>query len=195
MDDRDLVLKARQGDVDAYAELVRRYSEIAFRTAYLITRDAAEAEDAAQEAFVKAYYALDRFRIEAPFRPWLLRIVANEARNRRTRTSRQASLRLRASDSSQGLGQILASPEAETLAAEQRRMLLDAIESLREDDRVVIIYRYFLELSEAEIAEVLGCARGTVKSRLSRALARLRQRLAPEAQPEPRGELRSSDDD
>ena len=88
MDDRDLVLKARQGDVDAYAELVRRYSGIAFRTAYLITRDAAEAEDAAQEAFVKAYYALDRFRIEAPLRPWLLRIVANEARNRRTRTSR-----------------------------------------------------------------------------------------------------------
>jgi RNA polymerase sigma-70 factor (ECF subfamily) len=195
VDDRDLVLKARQGDVDAYAELVRRYSEIAFRTAYLITRDTAEAEDAAQEAFVKAYYALDRFRIEAPFRPWLLRIVANEARNRRTRTSRQASLRLRASDSSQGLGQIRASPEAETLAAEQRQMLLDAIESLREEDRLVIIYRYFLELSEAEIAEVLGCARGTVKSRLSRALARLRQRLAPEAQPEPHGKLRSSDDD
>lgn len=160
MDDRDLVLKAGQGDVDAYAELARRYSEIAFRTAYLITRDASEAEDAAQEAFVKAYYALDRFRIEAPFRPWLLRIVANEARNRRMRTSRQVSLRLRASDSGQGLGQILASPEAETLAAEQRQMLLDAIESLLEADRFVIIYRYFLELSEAEIAEVLGCARG-----------------------------------
>jgi len=74
-------------------------------------------------------------------------------------------------------------------------MHLDAIESLREEDRLVIIYRYFLELSEAEIAEVLGCARGTVKSRLSRALARLRQRLAPEAQPEPHGKLRSSDDD
>lgn len=195
MDDRDLVLKARQGDVDAYAELVRRYSEIAFRTAYLITRDAAEAEDAAQEAFVKAYYALDRFRIEAPLRPWLLRIVANEARNRRTRMSRQASLRLRVTASSQGAGQLLPSPESAALGLEQRQLLLEAIESLREEDRLVIIYRYFLELSEAEIAEALGCARGTVKSRLSRALARLRQRLAPEAQPEPRGELRSSDDD
>ena len=195
MDDRDLVLKARQGDVDAYAELVRRYSEIAFRIAYLITRDTAEAEDAAQEAFVKAYYALDRFRVEAPFRPWLLRIVTNEARNRRTRMSRQASLRLRAAAGSQGAGQLLPSPESAALGLEQRQLLLEAIESLREEDRLVIIYRYFLELSEAEIAEVLGCARGTVKSRLSRALARLRQRLAPEAQPEPRGELRSSDDD
>ncbi len=195
MDDRDLLLKARQGDVDAYAELVRRYSEIAFQTAYLITRDAAEAEDAAQEAFVKAYYALDRFRTDAPLRPWLLRIVANQARNRRTRMSRQASLRLRVTVSSQETGSFLPSPEAAALGLEQRQLLLEALESLREEDRLVIIYRYFLELSEAEIAEALGCARGTVKSRLSRALARLRQRLAPEAQPKPRGELRSSDDD
>ena len=62
---------------------MRRYQEVAFRTAYLVTREAGEAEDAAQEAFVKAYYALARFRTDAPFRPWLLRIVANEARNRR----------------------------------------------------------------------------------------------------------------
>lgn len=195
MDDRDLVLKARQGDVDAYAELVRRYSEIAFRTAYLITRDAAEAEDAAQEAFVKAYYALDRFRTGAPFRPWLLRIVANEARNRRTRMSRQVSLRLRVAASNQEAGAIVPSPEAAALGLDQRQALLEALETLREEDRLVIIYRYFLELSEAEIAEALGCARGTVKSRLSRALARLRDRLAPEARPEPRSELRSSDDD
>lgn len=195
MEDRDLVLKARQGDVDAYAELVRRYSEIAFRTAYLITRDAVEAEDAAQEAFVKAYYALARFRPEAAFRPWLLRIVTNEARNRRTRMNRQASLRLRVTTSSQETGAFLPSPEAAALGLEQRQLLLDAIESLRDGDRLILIYRYFLELSEAEIADALGCARGTVKSRLSRALARLRQRLATEAQPEPRGELRSSDDD
>ncbi|MCM8747625.1 sigma-70 family RNA polymerase sigma factor [Thermomicrobiaceae bacterium CFH 74404] len=195
MDDRDLVLKARQGDVDAYAELVRRYSEIAFRTAYLITRDAPEAEDAAQEAFVKAYYALDRFRTGAPFRPWLLRIVANEARNRRMRMSRQVSLQLRVAASNQEAGTILPSPEAVALGRDQRQALLEALETLREEDRLVIIYRYFLELSEAEIAEALGCARGTVKSRLSRALGRLRDRLAPEARPEPRGELRSSDDD
>ena len=195
VDDRDLVLKARQGDVDAYAELVRRYSEIAFRTAYLITRDAAEAEDAAQEAFVKAYYALDRFRTGAPFRPWLLRIVANEARNRRMRMIRQVSLQLRVAASNQEAGTILPSPEAVALGLDQRQALLEALEALREEDRLVIIYRYFLELSEAEIAEALGCARGTVKSRLSRALGRLRDRLAPEARPEPRGELRSSDDD
>jgi RNA polymerase sigma-70 factor (ECF subfamily) len=194
VDDADLVTKARQGDIDAYAELVRRYSEIAFRTAYLITRDAAEAEDATQEAFVKAYSALHRFRIQAPFRPWLLRIVANEARNRRTRADRQARLRLRAA-APPGSGSNDASPEEIALAHERQRILLDALAGLRHEDRLVIVYRYFLQLSEAEIAEALGCPRGTVKSRLSRALARLRHRLSSERQLEPRGECGSTGHD
>ncbi len=134
---------------------------------------------------MKAYYALDRFRPEAAFRPWLLRIVANEARNRRTRSSRQASLQLRAAAHPSSPAS-LPSPEEVTLAHEQRQTLLDAIESLRDGDRLVLIYRYFLELSEAEMADALGCARGTVKSRLSRALDRLRHQLAREGQFEPR---------
>jgi RNA polymerase sigma-70 factor (ECF subfamily) len=82
VDDAGLIELAKDGDVRAYGELVERYREVAFRTAYLIARNAADAEDAAQEAFVKAYYALGRFRAGEPFRPWLLRIAANEARNR-----------------------------------------------------------------------------------------------------------------
>ena len=78
------------GDVGAYAHLVERYQASAVRLASLVTRDAAEAEDVAQEAFIKAFYALDRFRPGASFRPWLLRIVANEARNSRTATRRAA---------------------------------------------------------------------------------------------------------
>ena len=187
MDDTDLIVKARQGDIDAYAELVRRYSEIAFRTAYLITCDAAEAEDAAQEAFVKAFAALGRFRVQMPFRPWLLRIVANEARNRRTRVNRQVRLLLRAA-ALQRSNQHAASPEEKALEREQQQILLDAVAGLRDDERLVIAYRYFLGLSEAEIAEALGCARGTVKSRLSRALTRLRQRLSSDIPPKPRGE-------
>ena len=82
-DEGDLVLHASRGDDVAFEELVRRYQELAFRTAYLITGDASQAEDAAQTGFIKAYRALGRFRVGEPFRPWLLTIVANEARNQR----------------------------------------------------------------------------------------------------------------
>ncbi len=176
LEDAELVEQARQGDIGAYEALVRRYQELAFRTAYLVTSEAAEAEDAAQEAFVKAYYALGRFRTGAPFRPWLLRIVANQARNRRVASGRRAALALRAAED-RPLGDAAPSPEAAALADEQRATLLRALEDLREDDRLAIGYRYFFDLSESEMAEALGCARGTVKSRLSRALGRLRARF------------------
>jgi RNA polymerase sigma factor (sigma-70 family) len=136
----------------------------------------ADAEEVAQEAFVKAYYALPRFRAGAQFRPWLLRIVANEARNRRKASRRRegAALRLQASLPT---GQTAPSPEDEVLASERRAALLDALNTLRQEDRLAVAYRYFLGLSEEEMATVLGCARGTVKSRLSRSLGRLRSVL------------------
>jgi RNA polymerase sigma-70 factor (ECF subfamily) len=176
LEDQHLVERAARGDLGAYDDLVRQYQEIAFRTAYLITGDSAEAEDVAQEGFVKAYRALGRFRAGEPFRPWLLRIVANEARNRRKAASRRAGLALRAAEGRPS-GDAAPSPEAAALASEQRAMLLAALDRLRDDDRQAIAQRYFLELSEAEMAAALGVARGTVKSRLSRALGRLRQGL------------------
>ena len=81
--EHELVERARRGDANAFGELVREHEEIAFRTAVLITGSAAEAEEAAQEGFVKAYRGLRGFRAGEPLRPWLLTIVANEARNRR----------------------------------------------------------------------------------------------------------------
>jgi RNA polymerase sigma factor (sigma-70 family) len=173
-----LVERARRGDVRAYEELVRRYQDVAFRLAYTILGSAEEAEDAAQEGFVRAYHALDQFRPGSPLRPWLLTIVANAARTRRATAARRPTLPLHlqaaathpSDDSAQ-------SPEAVALIAEQRRELLGAVNALREVDQRVIAYRYFLDLSEAEMATVLGCASGTVKSRLSRALGRLRQQL------------------
>ena len=155
---------------------MRIHQAAAFRTAYLITGDASEAEDAAQEAFVKAYRALGRFQTGAPFRPWLLAVVANEAKNRRKAAVRRADLALRAGMESSG-GNAPSSPEATILAAERRAELLHALDGLREEDRLVIAFRYFLGLSEAETAETLGCARGTVKSRLSRAIGGLRKRM------------------
>jgi RNA polymerase sigma-70 factor (ECF subfamily) len=176
----ELVERARRGDHAAYAELVRRHEDVLFRTAYLLCGSAADAEDAAQEALVRAYTALGRFRPGSPFRPWLLAIVANEARNRRRSAGRRAALALRAQDAlavEAGRPGGDSAPEQEALAHERRSTLLAAVEGLREEDRLVIACRYLLDLGEAETAAVLGLPRGTVKSRLSRALDRLRERL------------------
>jgi RNA polymerase sigma-70 factor (ECF subfamily) len=177
LEEAELIEQAKRGDTEAYAEIVRRYQQLAFRTAFAVTGQAEDAEDAAQEAFVKAYRALPHFTSGLPLRPWLLRIVANEARNRRRSAGRASGLVVRVS---QDRPSVDAAPSAEAalLGSETRTSLLDAIGQLRDDDRRVIACRYFLDLSEAETAEVLDLPRGTVKSRLSRALARLRLALA-----------------
>jgi len=173
LDDTALVERARNGDVNAYETLVQHYQELAFRVAYQVTGDAADAEDAAQEAFVNAYYALGRFRPGAPFRPWLLQIVANEARNRRTAAHRRTTLAQRALVA-QTSGEAAPSPEKAAEADEFRATLVASLRRLRDDDRLILAYRLFFDLSEAEMAEALKCPKGTVKSRLSRALGRLR---------------------
>lgn len=167
----ELVALAQSGDSAAYQTLVEEHQTIAFRTAYLITGSAAEAEDAVQEGFVKAFYALGRFRPDAPFRPWVLRIVANEARNLRRSAGRRSSLELAMASEPEELAP---SPEQEAVSRERREALLRAMDGLTEAEREVIALRYFLDLSEAEMGEVMAVARGTVKSRLSRALRRLR---------------------
>ncbi len=152
---------------------------MAFRTAFLISGDASEAEDSTQEAFVKAYHSLKKFRPGAAFRPWLLTIVANEAKNRRKAAGRRVGLTIRsANENSQSVTS--PSPEATVVAAERRTELLRAVENLREEERLVVSCRYFLELSEKETAAVLDCAQGTVKSRLSRAVEKLREAMVKE---------------
>jgi RNA polymerase sigma-70 factor (ECF subfamily) len=195
----DLVRRARGGDTTAFGELVTMHQQAAFRVAYLVTGSAADAEDAAQEAFVRAYLALGRFRDGAPFRPWLLTIVGNEARNRVRARTRRATLPERArlafgggerrSTSSRDVeapsGALMAgvpSPEAVVLAGEAQADLRAAMERLDPDARRVVACRYLLGLSEAETAAVLGIPQGTAKSRLHRGLRRLRELLdAPDA--------------
>lgn len=172
-DESALVERAKQGDTRAYEELVLRNQRIAVRTAWVIL-GSAEAEDAAQEGFVKAYYALPRFRSGAPFRPWLLQIVANEARNRRKAVGRRTNLALKVTEQLRGRPAV-PSPEHDALDRERQEALLAAVNDLREEERLVVACRYFLELSEAETATTLGCPRGTVKARLSRALDRLKR--------------------
>jgi len=166
----------RPRDLDTYDQLVREHQGIAFRTAYVITGSAADAEEVVQDAFVNAYRARGRFRSGAPFRPWLLAIVANEARNRRRATGRRARLSLQLAEERPS-GGAAPSPEVALLAREERAELLAAVDRLGEEQRAAVACRYFLGLSEAETAAVLGCRPGTVKSRLSRALARLEEEL------------------
>jgi RNA polymerase sigma factor (sigma-70 family) len=177
-DEAEVVARAKRGDAAAYEELVQRYTEMAFRTAYLVTGSAADAEDAAQDAFVKAYWALPRFRPDGSFRAWLLRIVGNEARNRRRSAGRRAAMELRVAEGLR-VGGAAPSPEGAAVAAEERRALLRALNRMAEEDRQVISCRYLLQLSVEETAAALGVPEGTVKSRLSRALVRLRELMEP----------------
>jgi RNA polymerase sigma factor (sigma-70 family) len=179
-DDSALVARAQRGDAGAYEEIVQRYGQVAFRTAYVITGSAADAEDATQDGFVKAYRALDRFRAGAELRPWILRIVANEARNRLRSSGRRHRLELRLSEGFR-LGDAAPSPEAVAVAADERRRLLESVNSLSDEDRLVIASRYFLQLNVEETSATLGIPEGTVKSRLSRALARLRTKVEESA--------------
>jgi len=172
LEETELVERAKRGDELAYGELVHAYQGIAFRTAYLVVGNAAEAEDAAQDGFVKAYRALHRFRSGEPLRPWLLKIVANEARNRRRASTRRDALTLRAAAESSS-GEAAPSPEAALLDRERRESLVAAVDALPEPQRLVISCRYFLDLSEDETAAVLGVRRGPVKSRTARPLDRL----------------------
>jgi RNA polymerase sigma factor (sigma-70 family) len=176
LDEIDLIERAKRGDTAAYGALVRAHQGIAFRTAYLIAGNAADAEDATQDGFVNAYKALGRFRRGAPFRPWLLRIVANEARNRRRSAGRRAGLALRLADEVRP-GDAVPSPEAVALSEERRAGLLEAVNGLREEERLVIGCRFFLGLSEEETAQALELRLGTVKSRQSRALGHLREEV------------------
>lgn len=179
LEDLDLVERARRGDVDAYERLVERHQTAAFRTAYFIAGSTGDAEDAAQDAFVKAFNALGRFRAGAAFKPWLLKIVANEARNRLRSASRRESLALRLAGGRLE-GDVAPSPEQAAFARSEKEALLGALTKLNEEDRLVIAFRYFLDLSEKEMAVSLGVRPGTVKSRLSRAMTRLRAAMPKE---------------
>ncbi|MBD9735034.1 sigma-70 family RNA polymerase sigma factor [Streptomyces sp. H28] len=178
-----MIARVRAGEPEAYAELVRAHTGIALRAAAALGAGP-DAEDVVQQAFVKAYCSLGRFRDDMPFRPWLLSIVANETRN----TVRAAARRHRLADREAALTEAdplipdSADPAVATLETERRAVLAAALEKLSEEHRLVVTYRYLLEMDERETAQALGWPRGTVKSRLNRALRKL-ERLLPDFRP------------
>jgi len=157
--------------------LVARYTLRAHRAAFLLGAGE-DADDVVQEAFVKAFRHLSRFRAAEPFGPWLLRIVANETKNLTRSRRRRAALALRLC-AAEPEGAEATSPVDEVLAAERRARLVAAVNALPDRERQVLVCRYFLELSEAETAQVLAWPIGSVKSRTARALNRLRGLLVP----------------
>jgi len=176
-DEPALVRRAQAGDRAAFGAIVRAHQAAALRLATIICGDSTEAYDIVQDSFVKAFHALPRMRSTESLRPWMMRIVANQSKNaRRSRARRDArverQIRMRVDDAPTTDDLVLT-----TVAAER---LVDAVGRLSADDRHVIACRYFAGLNEAETASALGVARGTVKSRTARALARLRTELGDE---------------
>jgi RNA polymerase sigma-70 factor (ECF subfamily) len=180
----ELVRRSRSGDRLAFARLVEEHQTAARRVATAIVGWGGDADDVVQEAFMKAFTRLGQFDEGRAFRPWFLTIVTNEARNRHRSSGRRAAVALRVAAHADRQGadppDSAGDPVRAAEAAEVRRRLATAVATLSERDREIIALRFFVELSEAESAEVLGCPVGTVKSRLSRALAHLRTAMAEE---------------
>ncbi|HEY0521734.1 MAG TPA: RNA polymerase sigma factor [Ilumatobacteraceae bacterium] len=172
--DTDLVALARAGDTAAFGALVGRHQAAAIRLAAAISGSTVDAADIAQEAFVKAHRSLARLSDPSTVRSWMLRIVANEAKN----TVRGRDRRRRR-DQLYGAWVVAPSPDPETTAvdADTARRLALALGRVGPRDREVLAYRYFAGLSEAETAVAAGIALGTVKSRTARALERLRTEM------------------
>ncbi|GAA3529346.1 RNA polymerase sigma factor RpoE [Nonomuraea rosea] len=177
MDDDEAITRSLDGDLAAYEALVTRYSALAHRTAAMLGAGD-EAEDVVQEAFVKAFRHLPSFRRDAPFRPWLLRIVANETHNLTRSRGRRSDLAVRLG----GTAEVKApdDPEGAAVATDRRTRLLAAVRELPERERQAVVCRYFLQLTEAETAQVLDWPVGTVKSSTHRGLARLRREVGDE---------------
>jgi RNA polymerase sigma factor (sigma-70 family) len=187
--DADVLARVREGDRDAYAELVRCHAPLALRTATMLGAGP-DAEDVVQEAFVKAYGALGRFRDGAPFRPWLLQIVANETKNLHRSAGRRVARERSAWKATEPLllAEAADDPAAAAISAERRAELVRGIAQLSEPHRRVVICRYLLDLDEAETATLLGWPRGTVKSRLHRGLGQLSEVLTTLASSPSRGD-------
>ncbi len=172
--DIDLVARSRAGDNAAFGALVGRYQASALRLAAAISGSVADAADIAQEAFVKAHRSLPRLADPSMVRSWMLRIVANEAKNHLRGRDRR-----RRRDERYGSWVVASVPDPETSAldADAARSLGLALGRIGPRDRQVLAYRYFAGLSEVETARAAGVAVGTVKSRTARALARLRNEM------------------
>jgi len=170
LDESTLIRHAANGDAAAWESLMMVHQQTVFRFAYLLLGDPDDAEDTAQESFLRAWKHLKRFDSTRPLRPWLLSITANLAHNRRRSAGRYIAALMRAfqdEPTSSGI-------EEKSVKNLEASELWQAVKNLNLADQQIVYLRYFLDLPVAETAQVLQVAEGTVKSRLSRALEKLR---------------------
>lgn len=174
--DRDLVYAARAGDMLAFDVLFYRYRDGIFRLGLAITKDPSAAEEIAVDTFARAHRALARLEPEGSLRPWLYRVAINLSYNRRPR--KNIILSPLDDPSNETLSSEERSPAMLAEQAEVRRIVLGAVDLLSPKHRIVVVLHYLNGLNLAEIAEVVDCPIGTVKSRLHYALRRLRAHLS-----------------
>jgi RNA polymerase sigma-70 factor (ECF subfamily) len=180
VNETEQVIRAKEGDEVAWRALVRQHQEAVFRLAYLLLHDADDAEDVAQETFIRAYHALDRFESARPLRPWLLEITRNQCYNwgralrRRLAAVQRWGQAVSTAGPAAGLT-IDTDPNEQVMQQWKANMLWQAVRQLNVRDQEVVYLRCFLELSVEETSQTLNVAPGTVKSRLWRALERLRR--------------------
>jgi RNA polymerase sigma-70 factor, ECF subfamily len=185
VDDHSAIRHLKQGDIDALGVLVNRYQLEAVRTAYLITRDKSLAEDAVQEAFLRAYRYIRQFDESRPFAPWLMRIVVNVAVQMAQRReilfadhdTVDAISNFEAGDFLERLPDSAMTPEDAAEAAETGQIVWNALEALSPSQRALIVMRYYFDFSERELSESFGVPRGTISWRLSTARQKLQDLL------------------
>ena len=187
-EDRALILRAREGDREAYGRLVQRYQRRVYVTALQLTHDPSDADDVAQETFVKAYKGLARFDFRSDFFTWLYRITVNTSLNLLTRAHRTRSVsmdddRLLA----HAVDKVLAGREDPRERLEIRnlyRKVMEVIETLKPELRAALVLHTVQGLSHQEIAKIMDCAEGTVAWRISEARRLLRAKLRRTLRPE-----------
>lgn len=170
MSDKEIIRRCKNGDVESFGEIVRKYQKMIYNIVLRMVRDSADADDITQSAFVKAYEKLDSYRTEYPFFSWIHRIAVNEALNFIKQQKRKVEL----DDSFESVDE---NPESEYSRNELQGRVDRALEKLSPEYRIIIVLRHFGELSYDEISEILDVPPKTVKSRLFTARQELRSIL------------------
>jgi len=172
MTDEQAVLRCQDGEREAFRHLVERYQDVLYGTAVLMTGDRAQAEEHVQEAFLSAWRGMPGFRSDRPVKPWLMRILVNTVvSQRRRRAVSTVSLEYESE------AEDAARPAEEIEAQHDRLVIRQALEGLNPEHRQVVVLRFFAGLTVPQLAEAIGVREGTVKSRLHRALGKLREQL------------------
>jgi RNA polymerase sigma-70 factor, ECF subfamily len=173
--ERDAIQQMKRGNIAGLELLVEKYQARAFRTAVLISRDAALAEDIVQSSFINAWRKIHQFDASKAFEPWFMKSVVNNALQALRKNQRFSSLDNEEENPiEEWLDEKSIAPQEAVEAHEQREMIREALEKLSPEQRAVIVMRYYLEMGEAEMAETLNIPAGTIKWRLHEARRRLR---------------------